>query len=38
MDPFLKAGIPLTSLNMSRRLINPKALWNLRAELKKSQI
>ena len=35
--PLLKkAGIPLTSLNMSRRLINPKALWNLRAELKKN--
>ena len=31
-----KKGIPLTSLNMSRGLISPKALWNLRLELKKN--
>ena len=31
-----KKGIPLISLNMSRGLISPKALWNLILELKKN--
>ncbi len=35
--PLLKKkGIPLVSLNMSRGIINPKALWKLHSEIKKN--